>query len=101
MKKPITIIVSLVVAVGLIGGALYVRNQNASSEPSNAEKVTPPPTEAARDSSNNNTQQPNAKQPQAANKTFTATELAKFNGKDGADCYVAVNGTVYHIEQGV
>ncbi len=30
-------------------------------------------------------------------KTFTLDELAKYNGKNGAKAYVAVNGTVYDV----
>ncbi len=30
-------------------------------------------------------------------KTFTVTELAKFNGKDGNRAYVAYNGIVYDV----
>lgn len=31
-------------------------------------------------------------------KTFNEAELAAFDGKDGNDCYVAVDGVVYNIE---
>ncbi len=30
-------------------------------------------------------------------KTFTAAQLAEFNGKDGKDSYVAYNGVVYNV----
>ena len=30
-------------------------------------------------------------------RTFTAEELAKYNGKNGIPAYVAVNGTVYDV----
>lgn len=31
---------------------------------------------------------------------YTTAELAAFDGKNGAKCYVAVDGVVYEIEQG-
>jgi predicted heme/steroid binding protein len=33
----------------------------------------------------------------AQNQTFTLTELSKYNGKNGAKAYVAVNGKVYDV----
>ncbi|MCX7746563.1 MAG: hypothetical protein N2645_06705 [Clostridia bacterium] len=45
--------------------------------------------------------EPQAAKPQATEppvqKTFTKEELAKYNGKDGRPCYVALNGVVYDI----
>lgn len=63
-----TLVISLVVAALLVGGALYLRSVQAAGT--------------------------------KADKTFSARELAEFDGKEGRDCYVAVDGKVYKIEQG-
>ena len=36
----------------------------------------------------------------SSNETFDADRLAEFSGKDGKKCYVAIDTTVYDIEQG-
>lgn len=68
-KNYTSLIASALIALCLVGGALYWRHVAAQ----------------------NNT---------ASSKVFTATELAKFNGQNGQLCYVAVDDTVYEIEQG-
>jgi predicted heme/steroid binding protein len=35
----------------------------------------------------------------AENKTFTTTQLAEFNGKNGKPAYVAYKGTVYDVTE--
>jgi predicted heme/steroid binding protein len=75
MRKVIIIVVSVLVAGSLVGGALFLRKNNSKTQ------ASPSPAPAAA-------------------KTYTASELGKFDGKDGHDCLVAVDGKVYKIEQG-
>ena len=81
MSTKVTI-ASVVIAIGLIGGALVVRS--ASDKP--AEDT--PQTKSAQSSE------------KQVERTFTLGELEEFNGKDGKDCLVAVDKKVYKIEQG-
>jgi predicted heme/steroid binding protein len=66
--------ISIIVALILIGGAVYARSRSAQ-----------PQTKAVTS---------------ASQKAFTLEELVANNGKDGRKCYVAVDGKVYEIEQG-
>jgi predicted heme/steroid binding protein len=92
MKKSLLMIVSVTVALALIGTAVALRGR--SSEQSgdsagtqspdfspNANGVLPPPVSAATE--------------------YDAASLAKFDGQNGSKCYVAVDGTVYEIDQGL
>lgn len=59
-------------------------------------------TKAAETNSNSAVQtpansNPTTNTPVTAEKTFTLAELAKYNGKNGAAAYVAVNGIVYDV----
>lgn len=73
-KKLIIIILSAVVSIGIITGAL-ITVQNREKP---AEAATP--------------------EPKVALRPVTKAELAKADGKDGKDCYVAVDTTVYQIK---
>lgn len=75
-KQSLLIIASIVLAAGLITAALLLGGND--------------PAATAKDTAN---QKPRTR-------TFTATQLTTFDGKDGRACYVAVNGKVYEIEQG-
>lgn len=71
--KTIIIILSAVVSIGVITGALIVaQNREKPAEAATASKVEQRPV--------------------------SKTELAEANGKDGKDCYVAVDGVVYQIK---
>ena len=63
------VIISAIVALALIGGAVYIQTSRA------AENTT-------------------------GSRVFTIDDLKEFDGKSDRDCYVAVDGTVYNIEQG-
>ncbi len=68
-----TVFAAVLVAVGLIGGSVYFTSKQSEG----TTKSTYDP-----------------------NKVYSAAELTEFNGKEGKDCLVAVNGKVYKIEQG-
>lgn len=68
------VIVSLAVAVLLIATAVWVRNRQET--PIENQEVTPPIP------------------------TITAEQLKAADGKNDALCWIAVEGTVYEIEQG-
>jgi predicted heme/steroid binding protein len=72
MKKHLPLFISAVIAIGLIGGALILTNRDESAT---------------------------ARQP-AGTKKFSNNALAAFDGREGRECYVAVEGTVYRIDQG-
>lgn len=64
------LIISVCIAMALVGGALYWRGVRASESKGTERRV------------------------------FTLVQLAEFNGVDGKECYVAVHATVYKIQQG-
>lgn len=72
-KHLIIIVISIFAGIGIVLGALIF----TSSKDNN--------TETFKDTS-------------TAQKVITKSELARANGKDGADCYVAVDNIVYLIE---
>ncbi|HTE58276.1 MAG TPA: cytochrome b5 domain-containing protein [Verrucomicrobiae bacterium] len=72
---------SSIVAVALIGGAVYLRASSAQQHPQT--KATTTTTE---------------KKPEP--KAFTPQELAANDGKQDHKCYVAIEGKVYEIDQG-
>lgn len=80
MNKPLKLLFSIIVAAGLIGGAFMIRQRSAST--TDEQKITPPAAVLPA-------------------KVFTAESLAEYNGQDGKECYVAVDGKVYEIEQGL
>ena len=81
MTKNIAIItfVGLILGFAMIGGALYwllgSRDGSSSSSSSGAAVVD-----------------------ESVNRSYTLEELALYDGKDGNDCLVAVDGDVYLIE---
>jgi len=66
--------VSSILALAMIGGALYWQLKQANSD-SGAAAVS-----------------------ESAERSFTLEELARYDGKNGNDCLVAVDGEVYLIE---
>ncbi len=48
-------------------------------------------------SSENSTPSSTGSSPSSALREFTLAELAAYNGDNGADAYIAVNGTVYDV----
>ncbi len=78
MTKNIAIatFISAILGLAMIGGALYwqLKQTNSDSGPA-AAAVT-----------------------ESADRSFTLEELASYDGKDGNDCLVAVDGEVYLIE---
>ncbi len=79
MTKNIAIVtfVGLVLGFAMIGGALYwlLGSRDGSSSSSGAAVVD-----------------------ESVNRSYTLEELALYDGKDGNDCLVAVDGDVYLIE---
>lgn len=73
-------LISIIAAVALIGGAVYLRASSAQQQPQTKATTTP------------------EKKPEL--KTLTSQELAANDGKENHKCYVAVEGKVYEIDQG-
>lgn len=76
IQKYFTLIVTTLLTVAIIGTALYLRGG------------LNPQTRIINNSA------------AAATRAFDKQALAEFDGKDGHECYVAVDGKVYRIEQG-
>ena len=89
MKKKILVISLLAVAVLVLAGC----TQQAPA-PTATPVVTPAATEAVTEVPAATAEQ--AAAPQAALE-LTLEELAKFNGKDGARAYIAVDGIIYDV----
>lgn len=68
-----SIIISIIAGIAIIGGAVFY-------------------TQTKNDNQETNTT--------VALSKVSSQELADANGKDGKDCWVAIDGTVYEIEQG-
>jgi predicted heme/steroid binding protein len=66
--------ISSILGLAMIGGALYWQLKQTNSDSSPAAVSEP------------------------ADRSFTLEELARYDGKDGNDCLVAVDGEVYLIE---
>lgn len=77
-----SIIASIVIAVGLVGGAFFVR--------ASGDKPETPQTPETKSATTQKSEQ----------KVLALSELEGFDGKDGKECYVAVDDKVYEIEQG-
>ena len=88
MKK---VLITLAVILGLtaVGYGIYTLTRTQTAETSSA----PLSTSASTTSSGTS----NSPQPTSNSKSVTTTELAKNNGKNGAPCWVAVDGTVYNV----
>ena len=69
--------VSIVLGFAMIGGAVYWQLQSSSSAASN--------TTASSTG-------------ESADRSYTLEQLAEYNGEEGTDCLVAVDGDVYLIE---
>ncbi|MDQ3964966.1 MAG: hypothetical protein M3246_00700 [Actinomycetota bacterium] len=78
MTKNIAIatFISAILGLAMIGGALYWQLKQTNSDSSPAAAAVSEP----------------------ADRSFTLEELARYDGKDGNDCLVAVDGEVYLIE---
>lgn len=86
MKKYKLLIISSFIAFVMISASIWFRSkllqQSQPNSDFNAESVLPP-----------------AAPQQQPIESFDATSIAKFNGKNGKRCYVAIDETVYEIEQ--
>lgn len=85
------VVIVLVVIIAGVGVAFWLINNN--SVDSNRQ-TTPTPTPTA-EVTNSPTTSPT--QTTAPTTSFTKSQLAEFNGQNGKDCYVAVDGSVYKI----
>lgn len=83
MKKSVRI-TAFTIIVLLIG--VIVFTLSAAGVTKTAKKVTKPKAAAVKSPAKS-----------ATEKTFTLSDLAKYNGQNGSPAYVAVNGTVYDV----
>lgn len=86
--KNLLIGLGIIVFVALLGFGVYSltatsSNTTPATSPTNSSSVTPSAASQA--------------QPSTSGKTISSSELAKNNGKNGANCWVAVSGTVYDV----
>lgn len=86
-NKLLIAILGVVVVGGLIFGIYTVTNNSNSTSPTTEQTAEGPVQDNPITSSS----------PSATATTITAGELAKNNGKNGTDCWVAVNGKVYDV----
>lgn len=86
MKKILTPIIAIV-ALLAIGYGVYALTQSSTTTTTSS---TPEPSTAVSAS-------PSQASPSASSTTITSAQLAKNNGKSGAKCWVAINGTVYDV----
>jgi predicted heme/steroid binding protein len=95
---------TLAVVIGLVlvvGAAALLIGINNNKNAGNQTATTPTAIgeTPVNDESDNPSSTPTT--PSAGDESFTTAELAAFNGKNGKDCYVAVDGTVYEINSGL
>ena len=88
-QKHIRVIVSVAIGLSLLAGAVafysYERSKiSLETEDFDASTVLPP----------------SITQPPSPSMTLTVAELGTYDGKNGHDCYVAIDKKVYEIEQG-
>lgn len=96
MKKKL-LLISLLAVVALALVACTPQAPAATPTPvPQTEEPAPEPTEAPAEEA---APEAAAEEPQAeeAGQELTLEELAKFNGKDGARAYVAVDGVIYDV----
>lgn len=86
MKK-ILIPIAAIVTLLAIGYGAYALTQSTTTNISNS---TPEPSSTVSAS-------PSATAPSTSTDAITTAQLGKNNGKNGAKCWVAVNGTVYDV----
>lgn len=86
-NKLLIAILGVVVIGGLIFGIYTVTNNSNPTSPTTEQAAEGPVQDNPITSSS----------PSATATTVTAAELAKNNGKNGTDCWVAVNGKVYDV----
>ncbi len=86
MKKILIPIVAIV-ALLAIGYGAYALTQSSTT---NTSSSTPESSSAVSVS-------PPATSPNTSSTAVTTAQLAKNNGKSGAQCWVAINGTVYDV----
>lgn len=82
----IAVILGVILVIG--GGIFFLSAMNKSNTP-NTTTPTATPT-------GSNPATP-SETPATPETKFTADELAKYDGKNGNKCYVAISGTVYEI----
>lgn len=87
MEKSRVLIVTILFSVAMVGAAFWARNTLQADARSKAFDV-------------NSVLPPSISQDTIPGRTFDAAQLSAFNGKNGSECYAAVDGTVYQIEQG-
>ena len=78
VRNIVLVVFSALVACALIGAAVVVKNSGGDDSARTESTTSPPPM-----------------------LTLSVAELAQHDGKDGRDCFVAVDGNVYEIPQGV
>ena len=91
MKKSLPIIIVITLAFAAAGGAWLYSSNNTATTQTNTTNTS---SDLAAESSTGTTPATNSS---AISQTISPTELAKNNGKNGAKCWVAVNGTVYDV----
>lgn len=86
MKK-ILIPVVAIIALLAIGYGAYALTQSSTT---NTSTSTPEPSSAVSAS-------PSTSPPTTSSTAITSAQLSQNNGKSGAKCWVAINGTVYDV----
>lgn len=86
-NKLLFAILGVIVVGGLIFGIYTVSNNSTTTNTATEQSTQAEASNSPLMSSS----------PSATGSTISKTELAKNNGKNGADCWVAVNGKVYDV----